>query len=144
MDRRIIKAITNNAFKLTGETRKEKYEIEFSERFMEYLEEDGIEVENPVFVSVTMHVCGTCNGKGTIVHPSIDGNGLTREDFDNDPQFEEDYFDGVYDIRCTECEGLRVVAEPNFNSEIAKIYSKFLADEDYAERERYWEMKMGY
>ena len=54
-------------------------------------------------------VCGTCSGKGSHVNPSIDGNGLSREDFDADPDFEESYFRGDYDVRCHECDGLRVV-----------------------------------
>lgn len=54
-------------------------------------------------------VCDTCRGKGSHVNPSIDGNGLTAEDFAEDPDFREDYFSGVYDVTCHECKGLRVV-----------------------------------
>lgn len=50
-------------------------------------------------------ICPTCRGNGTIVNPSIDGNGLSREDFDEDPDFEEAYFRGDYDISCPDCEG---------------------------------------
>ena len=54
-------------------------------------------------------VCPTCRGKGTHVNPSIDGNGITSEQFDEDPDFREDYFAGKYDITCRECEGKRVI-----------------------------------
>lgn len=54
-------------------------------------------------------VCPRCEGRGKIVNPSIDGHGLSQEDFDQDPDFEEAYFAGRYDIACTECRGLRVV-----------------------------------
>jgi len=56
-------------------------------------------------------VCYTCNGSGKTVNPDIDGNGLTREDFDADPDFEEAYFGGVYDITCRTCKGKNVIVE---------------------------------
>ena len=54
-------------------------------------------------------VCPLCSGTGKVVDPDIDCCGLTREDFDDDPDFEEDYFDGVYDVTCPQCRGERVV-----------------------------------
>ena len=56
-------------------------------------------------------VCGRCDGEGKHVNPAIDGQGgLTAEDFDQmGPEFEDDYFSGVYDVICTECKGQRVV-----------------------------------
>jgi hypothetical protein len=58
-------------------------------------------------------VCQTCNGLGKHVNPDIDSNGLTRDDFDRDPDFMEDYFSGKYDVDCYECCGKRVVPEIN-------------------------------
>lgn len=70
-------------------------------------ERDEVEVILPVhFV-----VCGTCNGRGTHVNPSIDSNGLSYEDFDEDPEFAEDYFSGRYDVTCYDCGGGNVVPE---------------------------------
>lgn len=60
---------------------------------------------------IKFHVCHTCKGKGTHVNPSIDGHGLTHEDFDNDPDFRDDYFGGRYDVTCSDCEGQRVMPE---------------------------------
>jgi hypothetical protein len=54
-------------------------------------------------------VCPVCNGEGKTVNPNIDAHGLTREDFDEDPDFAEDYMAGVYDITCAACNGMRVV-----------------------------------
>lgn len=54
-------------------------------------------------------VCGTCHGAGKRVDPRIDGNGLSTEDFDEDPDFRESYFAGHYDVTCDECQGQRVV-----------------------------------
>jgi len=54
-------------------------------------------------------VCPVCDGHGTTVNPNIDSNGLTAEDFAEDPDFKEDYMSGVYDICCQACKGQRVV-----------------------------------
>lgn len=54
-------------------------------------------------------VCGRCEGAGKHVNPAVDGNGLTQEDFDEDPDFKEDYFRGVYDVECEECRGRTTV-----------------------------------
>lgn len=68
--------------------------------------QDDAEVELPA----KYVVCPRCEGCGSHVNPSIDGNGLTREDFDEDPDFKESYFRGDYDVTCYECKGQRVVA----------------------------------
>lgn len=49
--------------------------------------------------------CWQCNGKGTMVNPSIDAGGLTCDDFYEDPDFEEAYFSGRYDVTCSACNG---------------------------------------
>ena len=71
--------------------------------------DEGDEVE--VALPVKFEVCQTCEGRGQHVNPAIDGNGLSAEDFDEDPDFMEDYFSGRYDVRCEECRGERVVLE---------------------------------
>lgn len=53
-------------------------------------------------------VCSRCRGKGTHVNPNIDGNGLPDECV-NDPEFMESYMSGVYDVRCSECDGNKVL-----------------------------------
>ena len=54
-------------------------------------------------------VCDLCEGKGTHVNPSIDSNGLTAEDFDDDPDFREEYMSGRYDQQCNQCAGRTTV-----------------------------------
>ncbi len=66
-------------------------------------------------VAAKYEVCDSCSGKGTHVNPSIDGNGLTASDFDEDPDFAESYFRGDYDVRCYECKGQRVVLVPDYS-----------------------------
>jgi RecJ-like exonuclease len=58
-------------------------------------------------------ICDRCRGHGKHVNPNIDGHGLSREDFDEDPDFAEDYFSGVYDVACHECRGAGKVKVPD-------------------------------
>jgi hypothetical protein len=67
---------------------------------------DTIEVE------IEWAVCPTCDGKGSYTNPSIDCNGLSAEDFYDDPDFAEGYSSGMYDVTCGECRGKRVVPVP--------------------------------
>lgn len=68
-------------------------------------DDEEIEVELPA----RFEVCDICDGKGKRVNPAIDGHGISAEEFDEDPDFREDYFAGVYDITCSECNGKRVI-----------------------------------
>jgi hypothetical protein len=63
--------------------------------------DDGTEVPLPT----RWAVCSVCEGKGTHVNPSIDCDGLTAEDFADDPDFAEDYMAGTYDQTCNRCKG---------------------------------------
>ncbi len=69
------------------------------------------------YAGVTFHLparrvlCPRCDGEGKHVNPAVDEGGLTREDFDNDPGFEEAYFSGVYDVVCYQCKGKHWVLE---------------------------------
>ena len=98
-----------------------KWWSEFDERTMTALPrwaEDDRECEDDhgdtsSWIPVKYEVCGTCDGKGKHVNPSIDSHGLSREDFDEDPDFAEDYFSGFYDVRCAECDGARVAIVVN-------------------------------
>lgn len=80
-------------------------------------------------------VCGTCEGKGHHVNPSIDIHGLTGEDFEDD-DFREGYFNGRYDVACNECGGARVspvVDEARATAEqIQAAHDKQDGDADYA------------
>jgi hypothetical protein len=70
---------------------------------------------NGVNIPVKFEVCATCRGRGSHVNPSIDSHGLSREDFENDPDFAEAYFRGDYDVPCYECDGLRVSPVPFYD-----------------------------
>ena len=70
---------------------------------------DEEDIEEQVEVNVEWEVCPTCEGRGSHVNPSIDCDGLTQEDFYDDPDFAEEYFSGRYDVACYECGGSCVV-----------------------------------
>jgi hypothetical protein len=74
---------------------------------------DGVITVNSKFV-----VCPLCRGTGKHVNPSIDCNGLTAEDFDEDPDFREEYMNGTYDVTCNECGGKNVVPELEFPPDV--------------------------
>jgi len=67
----------------------------------------------PEFVTLVLparyEVCDTCEGKGSHVNPSIDAHGISGEEFAEDPDFEESYLSGRYDVTCYGCGGMRVV-----------------------------------
>ncbi len=77
-------------------------------------------------------VCPTCNGKGRHVNPSIDCNGLTSEDFEADPDFLDEYFNGQYDQQCSQCNGRTTVPAVDWDAmspELRQAYQSQL-DED--------------
>ena len=55
-------------------------------------------------------ICDVCRGEGRTVNPSIDAGGLCGDQMD-DPEFMQDYMEGVYDISCGPCGGSGKVRE---------------------------------
>lgn len=78
-------------------------------KFMLIEEETGDEIE--VALPAKNVVCSRCDGEGKHVNPAVDGNGISQEEFDQDPDFEEAYRSGRYDVQCLECKGNKVVKE---------------------------------
>lgn len=75
-----------------------------------WLDADRGELPEEFFVVQRgFEVCPTCEGHGTHVNPSIDAGGISREFFEDDPDFAEAYTSGGYDVTCSGCDGLRVV-----------------------------------
>lgn len=85
-----------------------------------------------------MIVCPACNGKGKYVNPGVDSHGLTGEDFE-DPDFEEAYFNGTYDVTCEECNGRNVVEE-FVDPEVRDRWAEWQADVYSDHRTRMGEM----
>ena len=111
----------------------------------EDLEGDDIVIDIPG----KHEVCPTCEGHGKVVAPGIDDHGITSEEFDEDPDFREDYFSGRYDVQCSECKGQNVVVVPALDlcsDAEKKLYEDYKAEltarADF-EAECAWERKMG-
>lgn len=66
--------------------------------------------DNEVKMPMRKEVCDRCHGEGAHVNPAIDGHGITSDEMEElGDDFREDYLSGRYDVRCEECDGLRVV-----------------------------------
>lgn len=78
----------------------------------------------------TAGVCELCQGSGKMVYPAIDSHGLTVQDFDDDPEFADDYRAGNYDVACSRCSGMRIelyaaIADEEFEELEAKAQAQF-------------------
>lgn len=113
-------------------------------------EENEIEVKAPA----RWEICSRCNGDGKHSNPAIDGNGLTAEDFEDDPDFRADYMSGRYDIPCeNSCSSgkVLVIDEERFALQDPKSYALWKEQESSDEAYRYlcdsetrWERRMLY
>ena len=71
-------------------------------------------------------VCGTCDGEGRHVNPSIDASGITDTEWAEwEPDDRMMYTSGAYDQTCNECKGKRVVPVVDETDPMAKAYDKF-------------------
>lgn len=77
-------------------------------------------------------VCPACNGRGTMTLKRI---AISADAFDEDPDFAEDYFNGVYDEACDECRGrttVSVIDEDRLTADEKEWVEEWWADErDY-------------
>jgi hypothetical protein len=100
-------------------------------RLMEAMQDEGFTVPT------TKVVCPCCDGEGSYVNPSIDGNGLSRDDIDEmgGDEFLADYVSGMYDVTCAECDGRNVVDDidrDRATPEAIEFWDEWLQDEaDY-------------
>ena len=147
-DSRTQAVMRQKAFTVLDEG-KGRGRIKLSEAFMddELADEAGLPPDHDGIIecSIKYEVCDCCRGRGKVVNPSIDAGGLTREDFDEDPDFHEAYMNGDYDVKCPECDGLRVVPIASIHDEkIAKAVAEFAEAEIRYARELAHERAMGY
>lgn len=109
-------------------------------------EETDEMVEEEFEIPIIFEICSTCRGSGTHVNPNIDCHGLTQQDFDEDPDFREEYMGGNYDVSCYECYGKRVaprIDEANADKEVLRKFRQRQEDERNYRRECAAERRMG-
>ena len=87
-------------------------------------------------------VCPVCHGVGKYVNPSIDSHGISPEEFDEDPDFREQYMSGTYDVTCESCHGNRVMLVPT-TDEGKRVLASVLAEEASYRAECEAERRMG-
>lgn len=85
-----------------------------------------------------LEVCSLCQGHGKYVNPSIDSDGISQEEFDDDPEFRDSYFSGDYDVICGRCKGDNV--EPVINEDHLTVEQR----ENYKRLEDKWEDDASY
>ena len=97
-----------------------------------YEDDDGEEIT--IDLPGTYEVCHRCRGKGTHVNPSIDGHGISAEEWANewDQEDRETYLSGGYDVTCEACGGLRVewiVDVEAMPKDLRERYKEWLSEE---------------
>lgn len=114
--------------------------------------DDGSYTEEEVEIPTKYEVCHTCRGEGKHVHPDIDGNGISMEEW-NGPNWDDDereaYMSGRYDVICYECGGDRVTKVVDWDTlmvsdpKLAKEYERYLDDKHYHDQISEMERRMG-
>jgi len=94
-------------------------------------------------VKAEREICDLCNGWQKVVNPSIDCGGLTQDDFDEDPDFRDEYFSGAYDIQCPQCRGLGMIDVPHFPDWLAEVIIQREQEDEADARTRRFERAMG-
>ena len=74
-------------------------------------------------------VCWRCFGCGVHDHEAF-SNGISPQEFDEDPDFAEQYFRGDYDVPCSVCKGLRVILEVDTEQLSPKMLERFYRAEE--------------
>lgn len=107
---------------------------------------DDEDADKEYILHAHFDVCGTCDGRGSVVNPSIDERGLTQEDFDEDPDFRVEYCRGRYDVPCPECAGRNVVLVPDDENDPAALeaYQRIVEGAWQGAAEEAREREMGY
>ena len=147
-DSRVRASMMTPAYKVLS-TNKNTTRVQLDEFLLESLIfEDEIlpEDHDGIFELATKYeVCEFCRGSGSVVNPSIDAGGLSFEDFDEDPDFAEDYLSDRYNQPCPTCKGRRVVPCVEFSDEnIREAIEGFIRNQREHAREMANAMRYGY
>jgi len=101
-------------------------------------------LDKPIMVEGKFEVCPRCHGTGGHERDDIDCSALVdsmREDGDEEGL--ASYFNGGYDVLCTECNGRNVVFAPILPKKIAALIDEWHRCEREYAREVAAERRMG-
>lgn len=108
--------------------------------------ENGKEIPLPTCWAV----CDRCHGEGKHSNPAIDGNGITASEMDemcyHDEDFAENYFGGLYDVTCHQCDGKRVMKVVNLGAMSEEDIAEYQSEQEQRridELESYYERRAG-
>ncbi len=73
-------------------------------------------------------LCNRCRGKGTVWHSAL--SVWTQDDIQLDPDGFQDMMDGVHDVVCPQCNGLRVVSTEMRKAYVERVENQRLADHE--------------
>ncbi len=102
--------------------------------------------ETTVEIPAKFEVCHRCDGHGHHDHPAF-SNGISQQDFAEDPDFREDYLRGRFDVPCSECHGKNVIAIPDYEAmtpELRARVEKHYSDRAAWRAQEAHERRMGY
>ena len=89
----------------------------------EVFDEDEPEEQEGPFV-----LCNRCQGKGTVWHHAL--SVWTQDDIQLDPDGFQDMMDGVHDVTCPQCNGLRVVSTDMRKAYVERVEDQKLRDHE--------------
>lgn len=144
-DARVRALDERDPFEIVSE-RGMKLVVRLDDGIVEMLLDDELrpsDFDGVLEVEFKYDVCPLCQGQGTHTDPSIDCCGLTSEDFDEDPDFRENYASGVYDVTCNRCGGKRVVPVVKLPEDVQKVVDSWHADLADMRRMERAERRMG-
>lgn len=133
-DPRVLASLKTSAYKVLSSSNK-MTRVQLTDSLLESLviDENLPQDHDGIFELATQHeVCGLCSGSGSVVNPNIDCGGVSFDSYDRDydPDFEENYKNGVYNQTCPTCGGLRVVPRVEFTGDLKMAIEEFVKEEE--------------
>lgn len=89
--------------------------------------------DEEVDLPMKFEVCPRCQGEGVHDHPAF-ADGISPEQFEEDPDFKEEYLRGAYDVQCSVCSGLRVIkviAMEHLPADLREAVERYETQQDY-------------
>lgn len=86
------------------------------------------QIEYGITLPTHYELCPACQGRGTMTLKRL---AIPQEMFDEDPDFAEDYWGGVYDEPCDLCDGrtsILAVDEERLTDDAAKVWQEYIQD----------------
>lgn len=135
------------------DTREDEIRKESYDKFVETLEcgDDWHFDEKDVELPAVWDICQRCKGEGQHSNPSIDGNGITSEEWfgpDWDDESREAYMNGEYDVACEAgCTGGKVLVPDEDackNEPLKSLLEAYEKQQDERRRDDYADRRMRY